>query len=180
MSSKKLEFQIRKASKKDAPRILELVNALSVYERLDHTVTATVKLFEKNGFDEHPYFHTLLADLSDGDEKGTVGFALYFFTFSTFTGKPTLYLEDLFVKPGFRGKGIGKRLLVELANIARAKNCARMEWSVLDWNTPSIQFYEAIGAKPMSDWITFRLEEKGINVLSQSSGSSQKKPQPKN
>jgi L-amino acid N-acyltransferase YncA len=164
MSQKKLQFQIRKASKEDASRIFELVKALSVYERLEHTVTATVKLFEKNGFDENAYFNALLADLPD---SGAVGFALYFFTFSTFTGKPTLYLEDLFVQPEFRGNGIGKRLLVELANIARAKDCARMEWSVLDWNTPSIQFYESIGAKPMSDWTTFRLGESEIKTLAE-------------
>lgn len=165
MSQKKLQFQIRKAKREDASRIFELVKALSIYERLEHTVTATVKLFEKNGFDENAYFHTLLADLSDG---GAVGFALYFFTFSTFTGKPTLYLEDLFVRPEFRGNGIGKQLLIELANIARLRECARMEWAVLDWNMPAIQFYESIGAKPMSDWTTFRLEESEIKTLAES------------
>jgi len=169
MSHKKLEFEIRKADKEDAPKILELVKALSVYERLDHTVSATVELFQKNGFGEHPYFHTLLADTPKNGRAQTVGFALYFFTFSTFTGKPTLYLEDLFVKPEFRGNGIGKQLLIELANIACAKDCARMEWAVLDWNRPSIQFYESIGAKPMSDWTVFRLEGLEIKKLAKTS-----------
>jgi GNAT superfamily N-acetyltransferase len=169
MSHKEIQFQIRKADKEDAPTVLELVKELSVYERLDHTVTATVELFEENGFDEYAYFQALLADQSDGRKKQTIGFALYFFTFSTFTGKPTLYLEDLFVKPEFRGRGIGKQLLIELANIAFARDCARMEWAVLDWNTPSIQFYESIGAKPMSDWTVFRLEEPDIEKLAKSS-----------
>ena len=168
MSQKKFEFQIRKAVKHDAPKIIELVKELSVYERLAHTVTSTVELFEKNGFGEHPYFHALLADLSDGSKARTVGFALYFFTFSTFTGKPTLYLEDLFVRPESRGNGIGKQLLIELANIARLRDCARMEWAVLDWNTPAIQFYESMGAKQMSDWTTFRLEESEIKTLAES------------
>ncbi len=167
MKNKKLNFQIRRAAKKDAAIIFELVKELSVYERLSHKVKATVELYEEYGFGKNSFFNTLLADINENEQIRTVGFALYFFTFSTFEGKPTLYLEDLFVKPEYRGKGIGKALLVELANIALEKDCARMEWAVLDWNEPSIQFYESIGAKPMSDWTVFRLEKSAIKNLAE-------------
>lgn len=167
MKQKNFNFQIRNAAKDDAAVILKLVKELSVYERLSHKVTATPELFEKFGFGEYPYFKSLLVDIADDQKKQTVGFALYFFTFSTFEGKPTLYLEDLFVKPDCRGRGIGKALLVELAKIALEKDCARMEWSVLDWNEPSIEFYKSIGAKAMSDWTTFRMERAAINKLAE-------------
>lgn len=162
------KFQIRRAEKKDAPIIFALVKELSVYERLSHKVSATVELFEKYGFGENRYFNTLLVDAIQDDRTGTVGFALYFFTFSTFEGKPTLYLEDLFVKPEYRGRGIGKSLLIELAKIALERDCARMEWAVLDWNEPSIKFYESLGAEPMSEWTVFRMERAAIRNLAES------------
>lgn len=162
------KFQIRKAQKEDAAAIVELVKELSVYERLSHKMRATVESFEKYGFGQNPFFHTLLADAIEKGKRQTLGFALYFFTFSTFEGKPTLYLEDLFVKPEYRGKGIGKRLLIELAGIALEKDCARMEWAVLDWNEPSIKFYESLGAKPMSGWTVFRMERAAIKSLAES------------
>jgi GNAT superfamily N-acetyltransferase len=145
--------------------ILGLVKELSVYERLSHKVYATKELFKKYGFGEDPYFHSLIADYFKNDQKLPVGFALYFFTFSTFEGKPTLYLEDLFVKPEYRGMGIGKQFLKKLAEIALENECARMEWAVLDWNEPAINFYESIGAKAMSDWTVYRLENKEIIEL---------------
>ena len=165
MKPKNFDIKIRRAQKKDAAIILDLVKELSVYERLSHKVTATAEFFEKYGFGEHPYFKSLLVDYKNNGEKQTVGFALYFYTFSTFEGKPTLYLEDLFVKPDYRGKGIGKALLIELAKIAIENGCARMEWAVLDWNKPSIEFYKYIGAKPMSDWTVFRMEKEEIKKL---------------
>lgn len=165
MKQKNLNFQIRIARKDDAAVILRLVKELSVYERLSNKVTATPESFEKFGFGEHPYFESLLVDTTGDQKELTVGFALYFFTFSTFEGKPTLYLEDLFVKPEYRGRGIGKALLIKLAKIALEKDCARMEWSVLDWNKPSIEFYKSIGAQPMSDWTTFRMEHTAIKNL---------------
>ena len=115
-----------------------------------------INIFEKN------YAEVLIAE---EDEK-PVGFALYFHNFSTFVGKPGIYLEDLFVEPEMRGKGYGKALLVELAKIAKERNCGRLEWAVLDWNTPSIEFYKSLGAKPMDEWTVFRLDKNGIENLS--------------
>ena len=167
MDKKNFQFQIRKASEEDISVILGLVRELSVYERLSHKVYATEELFKKHGFGENPSFYSLIADWSENNKKLPVGFALYFFTFSTFEGKPTLYLEDLFVKPAYRGKGIGKQFLIDLAEIALKNDCARMEWSVLDWNEPAINFYKSIGAKPMSDWTVYRMEYQEIKNLSQ-------------
>lgn len=149
-----LSFSIRKAEQKDVPVILTLVKQLAVYEKLLHEVQATEDLYERFGFTDHSYFETILAETQEGE---AIGFALYFFTFSTFIGKPTLYLEDLFVLPEYRGYGIGKGLLVELVKIALAHDCGRMEWAVLNWNTPAIEFYKSLGALPMSGWTTFRL-----------------------
>jgi GNAT superfamily N-acetyltransferase len=108
----------------------------------------------------------LIAEYPNNAEKSITGFALYFFTFSTFLGKPSLYLEDLFVKPVYRGKGVGLSLLKELAKIAIEKDCGRMEWSVLDWNEPAISFYKTLGAKPLSDWIVYRMEGMDLKRLS--------------
>lgn len=165
MDKKKFQFQIRKASDEDVSVILGLVKELSVYERLSHKVYATEELFKKYGFGENPYFHSLIVDYFENDKTVPVGFALYFFTYSTFEGKPTLYLEDLFVKPAYRGMGMGKQFLTNLAKIALEKGCARMEWAVLDWNEPSINFYKSIGAKPMSDWTVYRMEHPEIKKL---------------
>jgi GNAT superfamily N-acetyltransferase len=165
MDKKNSQFQIRKASEEDVPAILGLVKELSVYERLSHKVFATEKLFKEYGFGENPYFHALIVDYFENGKKFPVGFALYLFTFSTFEGKPTLYLEDLFVKPEYRGMGMGKQFLTHLANIALEKGCARMEWAVLDWNEPAIKFYKSIGATAMSDWTVYRLENKEIIEL---------------
>ncbi len=146
---------------KDIPGVLELVKGLAEYEKLLPQVTATIELYLKNGFGDNRYFHALLVENRDR----YVGFALYFFTFSTFIGKPTLYLEDLFVLPEYRGHGIGKALLRKLANIALLRDCGRMEWSVLDWNEPAIRFYKKLGARPMSDWTVYRLLKDEIKKL---------------
>lgn len=165
MDKKNSQFQIRKASEEDVPVILDLVKELSVYERLSHKVYGTEELFKEYGYGENPYFHALIVDYFENGKKFPVGFALYFFIFSTFEGKPTLYLEDLFVKPEYRGMGMGKQFLIDLANIALEKGCARMEWAVLDWNEPAINFYKSIGATAMSDWTVYRLEHVEIKNL---------------
>ncbi len=153
-------FQIRKATPEDTPTIFNLIYKLAVYEKLENDVITTVEGLLTNIF-EKKYAEVLIAE---EDEK-PVGFALYFHNFSTFVGKPGIYLEDLFVEPEMRGKGYGKALLIELARIAKERNCGRLEWAVLDWNTPSIEFYKSLGAKPMDEWTVYRLDKEGIENL---------------
>ena len=153
-------FQIRKAVPNDTPVIFDLIKKLAVYEKLENDVITSEEELKENIFTNN--FAKVLMAEEDGKP---VGFALYFYNFSTFVGKPGFYLEDLFVEPEYRGKGYGKSLLIELAKIAEAENCGRLEWSVLDWNTPSIEFYKSLGAKPMDEWTVFRLDKKGISDL---------------
>lgn len=153
-------LSIRQATPDDTPLILDLIRQLAVYEELEHEFVATAAGFKENVFAKK---HAEVLIASEGDKA--VGFALYFFNFSTFVGKPGLYLEDLFVEPQYRGKGYGKQLFVALAKIARAKDCGRMEWSVLDWNAPSIAFYTSLQAKPMEGWTVFRLTANEIEAL---------------
>lgn len=155
-------FQIRKAVEADAPIILNLITQLAVYEKLEHEVVTNAEELREQIF-VNRYADVLIAE----EDNKPVGFALYFFNFSTFVGKPGLYLEDLFIEPEHRGKGYGKKLLIELANIAQNKNCGRMEWSVLDWNQPSIDFYKSLSAKPMDEWTVFRLTQNEINHLAE-------------
>ena len=155
-----MAFIIRKAEAKDIATIFDLIKKLAVYEKLENDVITSEKELCENIFNNN--FAKVL--IAEEDEK-PVGFALYFYNFSTFVGKPGIYLEDLFVEPEYRGKGYGKSLLIELAKIAEAENCGRLEWSVLDWNTPSIEFYKSLGAKPMDEWTVFRLDKKGISDL---------------
>ena len=147
------DFQIRSARVEDVPIILELIRDLATYERAPDEVTATEKQLVEVLFGERPAAEVLLAF----EGQSAVGFAVYFYNFSTWLGRPGLYLEDLFVKPDRRGKGYGRALLVELAKIARDRGCGRMEWAVLDWNEPAIKFYRALGARPMHEWTVFRL-----------------------
>ena len=153
-------FHIRKATPEDAQTIYDLIYKLAVYEKLENEVVTTPDELREQIF-EKKYAEVIIAE---EDEK-PVGFALYFHNFSTFVGKPGIYLEDLFVEPEMRGKGYGKALLIELAKIAKERNCGRFEWSVLDWNTPSIEFYKSLGAKPMDEWTVFRLDKEGIENL---------------
>jgi GNAT superfamily N-acetyltransferase len=146
-------MRITKATEQDVPVILELIRGLAEYERLSDQCTATEEQLRETLFGPRPAAEALLA--SEGDD--TVGFALFFTNYSTFLAKPGIYLEDLFVKPHARGKGIGKALLVKLAQLAVERGCGRVEWSVLDWNAPSIQFYESLGAAPMKEWTVYRL-----------------------
>lgn len=157
-----MTFSIRKAIPQDAATIYDLIRKLAIYEKLENEMITSVDELRENIFDKG-FAEVIIAE---EDEK-PVGFALYFFNFSTFVGKPGLYLEDVFVEPDCRGKGYGKKLLIELAKIAKERNCGRMEWSVLDWNTPSIEFYKSLGATPMDEWTVFRLTKQGIDDLSQ-------------
>lgn len=154
-------FQIRKAVPEDTPIIFNLIKKLAVYEKLENDVITSVEELQENIF-KNNFAKVLMAE----EDGKPVGFALYFYNFSTFVGKPGIYLEDLFVEPEFRGKGYGKLLLIELAKIAEAENCGRLEWSVLDWNKPAIEFYKSLGAKPMDEWTVFRLDKAGIANLS--------------
>jgi GNAT superfamily N-acetyltransferase len=144
---------IRRATRRDVPTILRLIRGLAEYERLAHQLAATAARLRRHGFGPRRYFETLICRRGGSP----IGFALYYFTYSTFLGRPTLYLEDLFVRPEERGHGAGRALLRELAKIARRRGCGRMEWTVLDWNTPSIRFYEKLGARLRKEWILTRL-----------------------
>ena len=154
-------FAIRPATAADVPIILELIRALATYERAPNDVTATEDGLSKVLFGEKPAAEVLLAF----ENETAVGFAVFFHNFSTWLGRPGLYLEDLFVRPEDRGKGYGRALLIHLAKIARARGCGRMEWAVLDWNEPAIQFYRKLGAKSMDEWTVFRLKRDGIAKL---------------
>jgi GNAT superfamily N-acetyltransferase len=162
------EFQIRPAGVEDVPIILELIRDLATYERAPQEVTATEEQLVDVLFGEKPAAEVLLAF----EGESAVGFAVYFYNFSTWLGRPGLYLEDLFVKLEKRGKGYGRALLVELAKIARDRNCGRMEWAVLDWNEPAIKFYRTLGAKPMDEWTVFRLTRDGIVKLANATGTA--------
>ena len=155
------DFQIRPASVEDVPVILELIRDLATYERAPGEVTATEEELVDVLFGERPAAEVLLVF----EGQSPVGFAVYFYNFSTWLGRPGLYLEDLFVKPDKRGKGYGRALLVELAKIARDRECGRMEWAVLNWNEPAIKFYRTLGAKPMDEWTVFRLTRDEIARL---------------
>jgi GNAT superfamily N-acetyltransferase len=157
-------FIIRSATIADVPVILDLIRELATYERAPNEVTATEEQLVDVLFGEKPAAEVLLAF----EEKTPVGFAVFFHSFSTWLGRPGLYLEDLFVRPEHRGKGYGRALLVDLAKITRERGCGRMEWAVLDWNEPAIEFYRKLGAKPMDEWTVFRLTRDGIAKLADS------------
>jgi GNAT superfamily N-acetyltransferase len=156
---------IRPATEQDVPTILDLIKQLADYERLADKVIATEQRLRDTLFGERPAAEVLLASL----EGETVGFAVFFTNYSTFLAKPGFYLEDLFVKPHARGKGIGKALLARVTKIALERDCGRVEWSVLNWNEPSIRFYEALGAVPLSDWTTYRLTGEALLKLGRDS-----------
>lgn len=146
---------IRQTSEEDISSIFTLIQELAEYEKLSHSVTADENLLRENLFGKNRYAEVVFAEY-DGRLAGQ---ALFFYNFSTFKGKPGIYLEDLYVRPAFRKKGIGKALLNYLVELAKVKNCGRVEWVVLDWNQSAIEFYKGLGAEPMKDWIVFRLSE---------------------
>jgi GNAT superfamily N-acetyltransferase len=154
---------IRPATVADVPIILQLIRDLATYERAPNEVTATEGQLTDVLFGKKAAAEVLLVF----ENAVAVGFAVFFHNFSTWLGRPGLYLEDLFVKPEHRGKGYGRALLIELAKIARDRGCGRMEWAVLDWNEPAIQFYRKLGAKPMEEWTVFRLTGEGIATLAE-------------
>ena len=156
-------FSIRPATVADVPLILQLIRDLAIYEKAPGDVTATEPQLREVLFGDKPAAEVLLGF----EGANSVGFAVFFHSFSTWLGRPGLYLEDLFVHPQHRGKGYGRALLVHLAKIARERGCGRMEWAVLDWNDPAIQFYRKLGAKPMDEWTVFRLTSDGISNLAQ-------------
>jgi GNAT superfamily N-acetyltransferase len=159
---KGVAFKIRDATKADIPAIMDLAKKLAIYERSPESFVATPEDYERWGWGPDAIFRALLAENTGKEGPRYVGLALYYFTFSTWTGRPTLWLEDVFVPEELRGNGIGSALLGRLANIALEKGCGRMEWTVLDWNEPSRRFYYALGAKSMDEWTTFRLTPKEL------------------
>ncbi|MEE4660144.1 MAG: GNAT family N-acetyltransferase [Halieaceae bacterium] len=154
---------IRNATPADTAQILAFVHGLARYEKAEHEVVATEDDLHQALFGDDAVAAALLCE-TDGE---AIGFALYFYNFSTWTGKRGIFLEDLFVDPGHRGKGAGKALLTHLARIAVARNCGRFEWNVLDWNEPSIRFYESLGAKPLSEWVGYRLTGEALHTLAE-------------
>jgi GNAT superfamily N-acetyltransferase len=161
------DFVIRPAGPADVPVLLSLIRDLAEYERLSHEVEATADVLRRNLFGERPYAEALVGEL----RGEPVAFAVYFHNFSTFLGKPGLYLEDLYVKPAARGLGIGRAILRRLARIAVERDCGRLEWSVLDWNEPALAFYKSLGAIPMNDWTIHRVTGDSLRSLAELVGT---------
>jgi GNAT superfamily N-acetyltransferase len=157
-------LSIRRGTRRDVPTIVALIRGLAEYERLVHEVEITPAQARRHGFGPRPYFETLICRRG----RRPVGLALYFFTYSTFLGRPSLYLEDLFVLPEERGRGTGRALLRALGKIALARGCGMMEWTVLDWNAPAIRFYRRIGARLHKEWIHTRLTGAPLRRLARS------------
>ena len=156
-----MSLSLRVGTVADVPVIATLIRGLAEYEKLAHEVTMTEELLAASLFGERPYAETVIAE-----ERGrAVGFALFFHNFSTFLGRPGIYLEDLFVLPDRRGRGIGKRLLSHLAALCVERGCGRLEWSVLNWNQPAIRFYESLGARPQSEWTVYRVSGEALARL---------------
>jgi GNAT superfamily N-acetyltransferase len=155
-------LKIRKATAKDILLILQFIRELADYEKAPQEAVATPEDLKRDGYSGNPKFRVVIAEW--GGEPA--GFALYFYSYSTWQGKPGLFLEDLFVRPPFRGKGIGKALFLHLAKIALKDGCGRYQWQVLDWNTPAIKFYESLGAQVMKEWLTLRVSGGELGKLS--------------
>jgi GNAT superfamily N-acetyltransferase len=164
-SPKENNLKLKKAKRKDVPLILSLIKELAEFEKLSHQVVASEKDLTNNLFGPKKFAEVLLAFY----DKEPAGMALFFHNYSTFEGKPGIYLEDLFVKPEFRGKGIGKSLLLKLIGLAEKRKCGRVEWAVLDWNQSAIDFYSKLGAECMDSWKIFRLTNDKIKMLNNSS-----------
>jgi GNAT superfamily N-acetyltransferase len=154
-------LRLRPAAREDVPAILRLVRELATYERAPDAVVATEADFLRDGFGPEPRFQAIIAEW----EGEPAGFALWFFNWSTWLGRPGLYLEDLYVRPRHRRHGIGKALLAELARIAVDRGCGRFQWQVLDWNEPAIEFYRSLGGEIMREWLTVRLQGEALRAL---------------
>jgi ribosomal protein S18 acetylase RimI-like enzyme len=159
-----LTIHIRPATASDATLILRFITELAIYEKAEHEVVAGVKDIEKSLFSEGAPAKALICEMN-GE---SVGFCVYFFSYSTWLGKQGLYLEDLYVSPASRGSGAGKQMLRHLAQIACETGCGRFEWSVLDWNEPAIGFYKSIGANPQSEWVRYRLSGDALKAFAES------------
>ncbi len=157
---------VRFATRVDLPQILAFIRALAAYERAPEAVTATEADLERDGFGPNPFYFCLIAE----HDHRPAGFAFYFFNYSTWLGRPGLYLEDLFVEPELRGLGIGKALLERVAAIAVEKGCGRLQWAVLDWNTPAIEFYRAMGAEFLDEWRSVRVTGEALERLAGAKG----------
>jgi GNAT superfamily N-acetyltransferase len=162
--AEKAPVSIRQTTAADVPLILSFIRGLAEYERLAHSVVATEEVLRSSLFGARPAAEVVIAEV-DGT---AAGFALFFHNFSTFIGKPGIYLEDLFVLPAMRGRGIGKALLQHLAGLAVRRDCGRLEWAVLHWNKPAIGFYQSLGAVPMSEWSVYRLAGESLKRLADS------------
>ncbi len=157
------EIGLRTATERDVPLILSFVRELAEYERLSHEVVATEELLRASLFGERPAAEVVIGNY--GGEPA--GFALFFHNFSTFLGRPGIYLEDLYVTPGLRDRGVGRAMLAYLAKLAKERDCGRLEWSVLDWNEPAIKLYKSIGATPMDAWTVFRVTGETLEGLAE-------------
>jgi GNAT superfamily N-acetyltransferase len=158
-------LHIRPATVDDVPLILRFIRELAEYERLAHEVVATEELLRETLFGSRAY-----AEVVIGEVHGEpAGFALFFHNFSTFVGRPGIYLEDLYVRPELRGRGYGRTLLAHLASLAKQRNCGRVEWAVLTWNEPAIRFYQSLGARPNDQWIIYRLAGEALDALAKES-----------
>ena len=153
---------LRPAHEGDLDTIIELIHALADYEREPEAVQLDRETLRRHLFGPRPMAEVILAETEEGE---SAGFALFFHNFSTWLGKPGIWLEDLFVRPEYRGRGYGKALLVRLAQLARERDCGRLEWSVLDWNEPSIAFYRSLGAEAMDEWTIYRLTGAALEGL---------------
>jgi GNAT superfamily N-acetyltransferase len=156
-----LTLNIRAAVENDAGTILSLIKELADFEHLSHEVVATQDDIRRSLFGPRPFAEALIGEY----EGVAVSFALFFYNFSTFIGKPGIYLEDLYVRPEYRRLGFGRRMLVHIARLAKERNCARFEWSVLNWNEPAIRTYDRLNAKPMKEWILYRLTGEALDKL---------------
>lgn len=155
-----INLEIKKATLSDIPTIKNFIMELAIYEKLENEVVVTDELLIENIF-TNPIAHCVLAF----ENETPIGFALYFYNYSTFIGRKGLYLEDLYVQPNYRGNGYGKKLLLHLVQKAKNEHCGRIEWSVLKWNKPAIDFYDRIGAEAMNEWMVYRLDEKSMQAL---------------
>ena len=157
------DFKLRFATVHDVPLILSFIKQLADYEKLSHEVVATEDILRETLFGERKGAEVIIGEY----KKEAVGFALFFHNFSTFLGRPGLYLEDLYIKPEMRGKDLGKIMLSYLAHLAKERGCGRLEWWVLDWNEPSINFYKSLGATAMDEWTVFRLTGETLETLAE-------------